>query len=297
MAVPILDEKDFASLSANAEIKKHLRLITPDHRGACGCYLLGLPIWLIAALWGGYALDRAGIHPGDWVLLGLLLVALLLPLWPLFRVHRYLHRPVLDKLATMTGMDYASHDFELKAYDVSGPCMFGDDASESFTELLLSKDDGNAFGICQAEIELDGEPVYDGLFYWLKRRGKSTAFVTVGPVAAAAKLNLDKKAKRVPSLGDPAFDAVFATYADKPESAAALLGPELRQFLLGHAAQGAVYLHLGQNNVFLAAGPPAGFAAAANTPGGREGRLRAIFDNVAAAFEVARAMRVRIDAL
>lgn len=297
MTVPVLDEKDFASLSANSEIKKHLRWITPDHRGACGCYLLGLPVWLIAALWGGYALDRAGIYPGPWVLNALLLVALLLPLWPLFRVHRYLHRPVLDKLATMTGMDYASHDFELKAYDASGPFMLGEGVSPSFTEILLSKEgDGNAFAICHAEIEAgDGLPAYEGLFYWLKRRGKSAAFVTLLPADVAARFKLHAKAQRVEGIGDPALDAVFAVYADKPESATLLLGPELRQLLLGHAAHGPVYFHLGQNNVFLAAAPPANFEVPAGTA--RADRLRAIFDKVAAAFDVARTFRAQLDRL
>ncbi|HST37634.1 MAG TPA: hypothetical protein VLK25_13525, partial [Allosphingosinicella sp.] len=94
--VPSLGEQDFRALSGNPEIKKHLRFVTPDHRGACGCYLLGLPVWLIFALYGGYALERAGLYPGVWALNGLLLLALLVPLWPLFRVRRYMRRPVLD---------------------------------------------------------------------------------------------------------------------------------------------------------------------------------------------------------
>ncbi len=289
MAIPTLTEEHFEKLRADKTVRKHLRFITPDHLRGLGCYLLALPVWVLFAGYGGYALNRAGLYPGAWIVLALLVVAVVVPLLPILRARRHMHRPVLDTLATLTGMDYASHDFEMKPYDIAKPRLFGEEASESFTDLLAGKDGKEAFAICHAEIELGGEPAYQGLFYWLKRKSESTAFVAAVPLAAAARLKLSDKAKRLPGLGDPQFDAVFAIFTDRPAEAPAMLSPALRQLLLGHAVHGPVFLHIGHANVFLAAGPPETFEAPLGTA--RADRLRAIFVKAAAALGVAQAVR------
>ena len=291
MTVPSLDEKDFKSLSGNPEIKKHLRFFTPDHRGACGCYLLGLPVWLIFALYGGYALDRAGLYPGPWVLNGLLLLALLLPLWPIFRVRRYMRRPVLDKLATLVGMDYASHDFEMKAFEPAVPVLFGEGAVATFTDLLAGKEGGNSYAVCQAEIAAGGEARFAGLLHWFGRRAKSGAVTIILPPGEtiAARAKRPAKMERV-ELGDTAFQI----WSDKPADARALLTDAFRTALAGWAADGPVYAYLARNNAFLLACSPAAFEPA-SPPADREARLRAIFDRVAAGFVTASTFRAQLD--
>lgn len=292
MTIPTLTEEHFEKLRADKTVRKYMRLITPDHLRGLGCYLLALPIWVLFAGYGGYALNRAGLYPGAWLVLALLVVAVVVPLLPILRARRHMHRPVLDTLATLIGMDYASHDFEMKAYAIAKPRLFGEEATETFTELLAGKEGKDAFAICHAEIELGGEPAYEGLFYWLKRKSESTAFVAVVPLAAVPRLKLSDKAKRLPSLGDPQFDAIFAIFTDRPAEAPAMLSPALRRLLLGHAAHGPVYLHIGHANVFLAASPPETFEAPPGTA--RADRLRAIFDKTAAALGVARSARAAL---
>jgi hypothetical protein len=289
MSIPTLTEEHFEKLCADKTVRKHLRLITPDHLSGIGCYLLGLPVWLLFAVYGGYALDRAGLYPGPWVFFTLLVLAVVVPLLPILRARRHMHRPVLDTLATLNGMDYASHDFEMKAYAIAKPRLFGEEASESFTDLLAGKDGKDAFAICHAEIELGGEPAYQGLFYWLKRKSESTAFVAAVPLSVAPRLKLSDKAKRLPGLDDGEFDAVFAVFTDRPDEAPAMLHRALRQMLLGHAVHGPVYLHIGHANVFLAACPPDSFEAPLGTA--RADRLRAIFLKVVMALDVAKAVR------
>jgi len=294
--VPVLTELDFDRLRDDAQVRRHLRLITPDHTKALGCYLLLLPVWLLAAVYGGYALDRAGLYPGNWLFFTLLALAVFVPLLPIFTARRHMRRAVLDRMAETNGLDYASHDFELKGFNAARPMLFGEDSSEALTDLLASKEGGNAWAICHAEIRAGGEAAHSGLLYWFGRRGKSGAAVSIVPGAAAARAKLPKKMQRV-ATGDAAFDAAFATFANARDEARRLLDDDFRRLLLGLAKDGAVYFHLGRNDAFLAAARPSSFESAADAALPRGERLRAIFDNVRAALDTARAMRARIDAL
>jgi hypothetical protein len=287
MTVPVLTEKDFGSLRNSPDVKKHLRFVTPDHGSALGCYLLSLPVWLGAAVFGGYALDRAGLYPGPWLLLVFLAVALVLPLWPLFRVRRHMRRPVLDKLATLVGMDYASHDFEMKAFEPALPMLFGDKAATDFTDLLAGKEGGNSFAVCRADIWVGDEKAFSGLLHWFGRRAKSGAVSVILPPgeAAAARAKLTKKMEKIGT-----GDAAFQLWSDKPNDAGALLTDALREALSGLAAHGPVYAYVSRNNVFLLASRPPAFEPD-DPPADREARLRLIFDNVAAAFATAKAFR------
>lgn len=295
MAVPVLDDKDFAALEASATIRKHLGWITPDHRSACGCYLLMLPAWLFAAFYGSYALDRAGLYPGPWLSGALLAVALALPLWPLLRARRHMRRPVLDQLATQAGMDYASDDFEMKSFEPVLPQLFGAQAAGVFTDLIAGKEGGNSFAICRAEIEARSEPLYDGLLYWFGRRGKSAVTLSVVPRAVAGRAKLPGKARALAGIGDAPFDAAFAVITAQPDAAIALLKPQIRKLLLELSAQGPVYFYIGQNNAFVAGGRPQSFETDEEAARGRRERLRAIFDNVAAALRTAAAFRAQLD--
>ena len=80
--MPVLTEQDYERLHGDAQVRKYLRLITPDHSKALGCYLLMLPVWLLAAVYGGYALDRAGLYPGNWLFFLLLFLAIVAPFCP-----------------------------------------------------------------------------------------------------------------------------------------------------------------------------------------------------------------------
>lgn len=295
MTVPILGEQDFARMRGTAQVTKHLRLITPDHARAVGCYLLMLPVWLLAAVYGGYALDRAGLYPGAWLFFTLLALAIFLPLLPIFTARRHMRRPVLDALATLTGMEYASHDFEIKAMEAARPLLFGEDSTETFTDLLASKEGGNAWTICHAEIEAAGEPVFSGLLYWFARRGPTDAITALVPAAAAERVELPARFGRMPPTGDSAFDAAFAVFSSVPGDARGSFDQGFRALLLGYARAGPVYLYLARNNVLLAGGGPASFESPADAALRREPRLRAIFDNVRDAREVVRAVRARID--
>lgn len=291
--MPVLTEQDFDRLRGDAQVRKHLRPVTPDHTKALGCYLLMLPVWLLAAVYGGYALDRAGLYPGNWLFFTLLALAVLVPLLPIFTARRHMRRAVLDRLAETNGLDYASHDFELKGFDAVRPTLFGEDTSEDFTDLLASKEGGNAWAVCHAEIRAGDEGGYAGLLYWFGRRGKSGAAVAIVPAAAAARVKLPEKMERV-ATGDAAFDAAFATFANSPEEARTPLDDDFRRLLLGLAKDGPVHLHLGQNDMFFAGGAPTAFESATDAALPRKARLRAIFDNVRAALDTVRAMRARI---
>ena len=142
MAFSHLGEEDYQRLRASAPVKRHLRPITPDHAGALGRYLIMLPVWGLAAIYGGYALDRAGLYPGRWLFLLLLLLAIVVPLLPVVRAHVHIKRPVLDELADQHGLDYASHDFELAAYKDAKPLLFGEAAGDELTDLLAEKTAG-----------------------------------------------------------------------------------------------------------------------------------------------------------
>ena len=284
--IPVLTERDFASLSGSADVKSHLRFITPEHRKACGCYLVALPVWLIFAGYGGYALDRAGLYPGDGALAALLLVAALLPLWPLFTVRRHMRRPVLDKLATLAGMDYASHDFGMKAFEEVRPILFGDKATSTFTDLLAGKEGGNSYAVCRADIDVDGEPVFAGLLHWFGRRARSGMVAAILPageaVAARAKLS---KLSRV-ETGDSAFQI----WSDDPKVAEAQIKEDFRTLLASFAGQGQCYAHIARNDAFLLSTTPAAFEPE-DPPADREARLRLIFDAVAAAFRTGAVFR------
>lgn len=290
--MPVLTEQDYERLRGDAQVGKYLRLVTPDHTKALGCYLLMLPVWMFAALYGGYALDRAGLYPGNWLFFTLLALAIFVPLLPIFTARRHMRRAVLDRLAETNGLDYASHDFELKGFDAVRPALFGEKASETFTDLLASKEGGNAWAICHAEIRAGDEEGYAGLLYWFARRGKSGAAVAIVPAAAAARARPPKKMARI-AIGDDAFDSAFATFANAAGEARTLLDGDFRRLLLDFAEAGPVYFHLAKSDAFLAGGPPAAFESAP-AKSGREARLRDIFDHVAATFRTAAATRAQL---
>jgi len=294
VTIPTLGEQDFDALRRDPRLRKHLRLITPDHTKALGCYLLMLPVWMFTAVYGGYALDSAGLYPGHWLFFALLALAVLVPLLPIFTARRHLRRAVLDRLADLNGLDYASHDFELKGFEAARPILFGEDASDTLTDLLASAEGGKAWAICHAEIEAGGEAAFAGLLYWFGRRGKSSATVAIVPAAAAARPKLLKKMRRI-ATGDAAFDAAFATCANAADEAGKLLDDDLRRLLLDLANAGPVCFSLARNDVFLTAARPPSFESAGDSALGRERRLRAIFDNTAAALELVRTVRASID--
>lgn len=290
MSIPRLDEKDFTSLRCSASVRKRLRLVTPEHVGALGCYLALLPVWLLFAVYGGYALDRAGLYPGRWFFVLLLGLALIVPLLPLLRVRRHFRRPVLDELAEQLRLDYASHDFELEAFEDAKPMLFGEGATATLTDLLAGKGGGDEWAICHAEIEAAGEAAYSGLLYWLRRKGSNATIVLV-PAESAGRVKVPKKVRRVTLAHDPAFESAFAIFANDADYAERLFDDEFRRRLLDHAGHGPVYFYFARNDTFLAAGPPASFESAEEAALRPEPRLRAIFDNVSAALEVARAVR------
>lgn len=287
VVIPELTESDFASLSGSADVKGHLRFITPEHRKACGCYLLALPVWLIFAGYGGYALDRAGLYPGDGALAVLLLVAALLPLWPLFTVRRHMRRPVLDKLATLVGMDYASHDFEMKAFDTALPILFGDKATAAFTDLLAGKEGGNSYAVCRADIAIGEDAAFAGLLHWFGRRSKSGAVTVILPPGEAAltRTKFTKKMQAIETGG-----AGFQLWSDKPDDARALLTGSFQAAISSLAAEGPVYAYIARNDAFLLCTSPAAFEPE-DPPADRGARLRLIFDAVAAAFRTGAAFR------
>jgi hypothetical protein len=290
VSIPRLDEADFVRLRDAASVRKRLRFVTPEHWRACGCYLALLPVWALFAGYGGYAIERAGFKPGSWIVLTLLVLATLLPLLPLLRVRRHLRRPILDELAEQHKLDYASHDFELKAFEEARPMLFGETATSDLTDLLAGKEGGEQWAICHAEIEAGGEAAYSGLLYWLRAKGSNATIVLV-PADAAASIKVPKKVVRRPFPNDPSFDAAFAVFASDAEQAQRLFDDDFRQLLLGHAGQGPVYLHLARNDTFFAARPPASFESTGDAALRGEARLRAIFDNFAAALNIARAVK------
>lgn len=295
MTIPTLTQKDFERLRADPQVRKHLRPITPDHSKACGCYLLMLPVWMFTAFYGGYALDRAGLYPGHWLFFTLLALAVLVPLLPIFTVRRHMRRPVLDRLAETNGLDYASHDFELKGFEAVRPILFGEESSATLTDLLASDEGGKAWAVCHAELQAGDEAAYTGLLYWFAREGTSEGAVTVLPAAAAAGAKPPEKMQAVVT-GDGTFDASFAAFAVSPDQALKLLDEDFRRLLLSFARECPPYLHLDREECFLAAAAPDSFESRADSSLPREERLRAIFDNVRAALENARAIRSGIDA-
>lgn len=294
MSIPRLDEDDYARLRDAASVRKRLRFFTPEHWRACGCYLLLLPVWVLFAGYGGYAVERAGFKPGSWVVLTLLVLATLLPLLPLLRVRRHFRRPVLDELAAQQELDYASHDFELKGFEAARPMLFGEHSSASCTDLLASGEGGEQWAICQAEIEADGEAAYSGLLYWLKGKGSNATIILV-PADAAARVKVPKKVVRLPFPDDQLFDAAFAIFANDAQRGRMLFDGDFRRLLLDHAGHGPVYLHSARNDTFFAARPPASFESDENAARKGEARLRAVFDNVAAALDLARSLRAGIE--
>jgi len=293
VALPRLDEADFVRLRDAAPVRRRLRLVTPDHGRALGCYLLMLPVWGLAAIYGGYALDRAGLYPGDWLFLVLLFMAIVAPLAPVVRAHVHMKRPVLDELAAQHGLDYASHDFELKAYKKAKPSLFGESAGDELTDLLADK--SGAAAVFHAEIHSKGgEPLFSGLVHSLRRKAEDGVQLVLRPRGAAAgDVALPRTMQPVDLAFDPAFTASFDVWSNRPAAARALLGGDLRAALVGDAAQGPVYLFLDRSDVLVASGGPAGF----DPPGGsRPQRLRAIFDNAAAAFARHGELKARLNA-
>lgn len=292
MSIPRLEEADFIRLRDAASVKKRLRFMTPEHWRACGCYLAMLPVLLLFAGYGGYALERAGLTSQPWVVLILLVLAALLPLLPLLRVRRHLRRPILDELAEQHKLDYASHDFELKPVETARPTLFGETSSATLTDLLAGKG-GDQWAICQAEIEADGEPAYSGLLYWFKRK-RSNATIILVPASAAGRVNAPKKARPFSIAQDPAFGTAFAIYASNAAEAESLFDGDFRSLLLSHAAHGPVYLHLAGDDAVVAVRPPASFESDEDRGQGGESRLRALFDKVAAALATASALKAHL---
>ncbi len=286
-----LGEEDYRRLRDSAPVKRRLRLITPDHSRAFGCYLLMLPVWGLAAIYGGYALDRAGLYPGNWFFFLLLFLAILAPLLPVVRAHVHLKRPVLDELAQQHGLDYASHDFEVEAYKEAKPCLFGEGAGDELIDLLA--EESGAAAIFRAEIHgKDGAPLFSGLVYTLRRKAGNGLRLVIRPHGAAAgDVALPRTMQPVDLSSDPAFASLFDAWSNRPTDTPALLDDELRRTLADHARQGPVYLFLDRNDVLIAGGGPSGF----DPPSGRrERRLRAIFDNAAAAFAVLQALKAKL---
>ncbi|HST35811.1 MAG TPA: hypothetical protein VLK25_04185, partial [Allosphingosinicella sp.] len=187
----------------------------------------------------------------------------------------------------LVGMEYASDDFEMKAFDAALPLLFGQGAVAGFTDLLAGKEGGNGYAVCQAEIEAEGKPLCSGLLHWFGRRAKSGAITIVVPPGepVATRAALPKNMAKL-DLGDPAFEI----WSDKPDDARALMTDAFRAYLSGLAAADPVYAYFARNNAFLLARSPPAFEPE-NPPADREARLRAIFDGAAAAFRTAAPFR------
>lgn len=280
MALPDLGEEDFARLRQQPAVRRRLRWITPDHYRALGCYLVTLPVALITAFYAGYALERMGLFPGGWLLVVLLALGAALPLLPFFHVRAHIKRPVLDTLAEEHGLDYASDGFELEALKAALPMLFGAGATAALGDLLADTRRDSA--VCHAEIAHgSGDPAYAGLVYTFSRSSDSGVTLVLLPAGAPTEgIALPVTMKPVDAGTDR------QAWSNRPRDAAALIA------LL--ADEGPLHLHLDRTQVLVAGGGPASFdpPASAATP---EARLRAIFDNVAAALNRLRALQNRLD--
>jgi hypothetical protein len=281
VALPRLDNADFARLRGQSAVRRRLRWITPDHYRAFGCYLLTLPVSLILAVYGGYALDQIGLYPGRWLLFVLLGLAAAVPLLPFFYVRAHARRPVLDALAEDNGMDYASDGFQIETLDSALSMLFGADATAELSDLLA--DAGRESAVCHAEIaSRSGGSAFSGLVYTFSRSSESgVSLVLLPPGAECDDIELPVTMTPV-----DAGVAGWLAWANRPHDAKALL--------VGLAGQEAFYLYLDRTHALVAGGGPASFdpPASARTP---EARLRAIFDNAAAALNRLWALRNRLD--
>ena len=276
MALPSLDEADFARFRQLPAVRRRLRTITPDHYRALGCYLVALPAALLTALYCGYLLDLIGLYPGRWLLFILLGLGVAVPLLPFFYVRTHIKRPVLDALAEDHGFDYASDDFELETLNTAMPMLFGTDAAAELADLLA--DPGGDAIVCHAEIaRVSGDTLYSGLIYTFSRASESGIALVMLPSEAATE-GLELPITMKPLEAGPAWQA----WSNRPHDARALV-----ERLAG---EGPLRLYLDRTHVLVAGGGPDSFDAPASaaTP---EARLRAIFDNVAAALNRLRALQ------
>lgn len=289
MAIPDLTDKGFARLSKREAVRRVLRPARLFGLRGLGCYLVSLPVWLLFAAFGAYALDRAGLYPGRWLLYLFLALAVVLPLLPLLRPRQDFRQPLLDALTAEFKLDYDSHDFTPPAWAQAQPLLFGESEDASFTDRLAGIEDEREFMIGQAALQTkDGNMLFEGAIYAFDR-GEGLSGTTV---AAPAGSKAPRGNMEPVSFDDPAFAAAFAVYSTRPDFALKQIDAELRAALTGLAESGPFYLYYDTEHVFAAGGPPFEAEQAAALP--PEQRFRALYDNVAAAFRTLTTLKAKL---
>ena len=279
MAIPDLTEKGFAKLSKREAVRRVLRPAKPFGLQGLGCYLVGLPVWLLFAAFGAYALDRAGLYPGRWLLYLFLTLAVILPMLPLLRPRRDFRQPLLEALAAEFKLDYDSHDFTPPGWAQAQPLLFGESEDATFTDRLAGIEDKRAFMTGQAALQAKGgKKLFEGAIYAIDR-GEGMSGTTV---AAPAGSKAPRGDMELVSFEDPAFEAAFTVYSTRPDFALKQIDTELRSALTGLAESGPFNLYYDTEQVFAAGGPPFETGETAAQPS--EQRFRALYDNVATAF-------------
>lgn len=275
MPLPSLDEADFNCLRQRPAVRRRLGWVTPEHFRSLGCFLTALPVGLLTAVYGGYLLDRMGLFPGRWLLFVLLGLAAAASLLPFFYVRAQIKGPVLDAIADEHELDYATDGFELKTLDAALPMLFGADATAELSDLLADSECDDV--VCHAEITGPSGTLYSGLLYSFSRSDQSGVSLVMLPGNAATE-GLELPITMKPVEAGPDRQA----WSNRPHDAPALIARL--------AGEGPLYLHLDREHGLVAGGGPASFdpPASAATP---DARLRAIFDNVAAALNRLRALR------
>ena len=160
-----------------------------------------------------------------------------------------------------SGLDYASHDFELKALrGRPGRCCSARTPARPSPTCSPARKPQRLGRSAMQRSRRAARAAYAGLLYWLARRKGDQGRDRLGrPRLPPDAVKLPKKMQRVAFGDDPPSTPPSPSSRTTRRRRTGCSTTISAACCSAHAEHGPVYFHLGRDDVFLAAGPPPSF--------------------------------------